>query len=85
MLFENDFKEFLQILKEQNVRYLLVGAYAMGLHGTPRNTGDMDIWIDVTAANVEKLLTALNMFGFGSMGLAATDFFKRRKCGPIGL
>lgn len=40
-----DFKEFLSLLRSNDVRYLLIGGYAVGYHGYPRATGDMDIWI----------------------------------------
>jgi hypothetical protein len=46
-----DFKDFLKLLNSHNVRYLLVGGYAVGYHGYPRATGDMDIWIEISELN----------------------------------
>jgi hypothetical protein len=57
-----DFKDFLKLLNSHGVEYLIVGGYAVGLHGYPRATGDMDIWIAVdaeTARTVFKLIDAL--------------------------
>jgi hypothetical protein len=69
-----DFKEFIQLLNAHNVQYLVVGGYAVALHGYPRNTKDIDIWLWLDAANADKLLEALDDFGFGSLGLTADDF-----------
>lgn len=51
-----DFKEFLKLLKEHDVRYLLIGGYAVSYHGYIRTTGDMDIWIAIHPDNAKKLL-----------------------------
>ncbi|MCF7943408.1 MAG: hypothetical protein K9L21_03135 [Spirochaetia bacterium] len=69
-----DFKEFIQLLNEHRVRYLIVGGYAVAYHGYPRSTGDIDIFIDTEAENANVLLEALNEFGFGGLGLSADDF-----------
>ncbi len=59
-----DFKEFLKLLKEHDVRYLLIGGYAVNYHGYIRTTGDMDIWIAIHPANAQKMVTVLKAFGF---------------------
>ena len=59
-----DFKEFLALLNVHNVRYLVVGGYAVGLHGYPRATGDLDVWVAVDTQNAETMVTVLNKFGF---------------------
>ncbi|HVF22322.1 MAG TPA: hypothetical protein VM941_04570 [Pyrinomonadaceae bacterium] len=59
-----DFKEFLKLLNSRNVEYLIVGGYAVGYHGYPRPTGDLDIWISNTRENAERALGALHEFGF---------------------
>jgi hypothetical protein len=59
-----DFREFLRSLNSRNVEYLLIGGYAVGYHGYPRPTGDMDIWISSTRENAERALGALQEFGF---------------------
>jgi hypothetical protein len=69
-----DFKEFLQSLNANGVRYLVVGGYAVAFHGHPRYTKDIDIWVDVSQANAERIVRALDQFGFASLGLKAEDF-----------
>ena len=59
-----DFKEFLKLLKEHEVRYLLIGAYAVNYHGYIRATGDMDIWIAIDPDNASKIVAVLKEFGF---------------------
>ena len=76
MALNPDFKEFIQLLNAHNVRYLVVGGYAVAFHGYPRNTKDIDIWLWLDAANADRLVQALNDFGFGSIGLNAADFLE---------
>lgn len=59
-----DFKEFLRSLNSKRVEYLLIGGYAVGYHGYPRPTGDLDIWINNTRENAERAASALEDFGF---------------------
>lgn len=59
-----DFKEFLRLLNSKRVDYLLIGGYAVGYHGYPRPTGDMDIWIALTSKNAQRVVEALAEFGF---------------------
>ena len=59
-----DFKEFLQLLNTHHVEYMVVGGYAVGYYGYPRATGDMDIWIAYSPANVRGLVEVLREFGF---------------------
>ena len=74
MALTQDFKSFIASLNENDVRYLIVGGYAVAFHGHPRYTKDLDIWIDPAVENIDKLLEALSQFGFGSLGLKAEDF-----------
>jgi len=69
-----DFRAFFQSLNEHNVRYLVIGGYAVAFHGHPRYTKDIDVWIEADKTNAEKLIDALRAFGFGSLGLEAEDF-----------
>jgi predicted nucleotidyltransferase len=69
-----DFKEFIQSLNDNHVRYLVIGGYAIALHGYPRYTKDIDIWIDMSPDNAANMVRALKQFGFGSLGLKAADF-----------
>jgi len=59
-----EYSQFLRSLDENRVRYLLVGAHAVGYHGYTRSTGDLDVWVEATAENAERLVQALNEFGF---------------------
>ena len=69
-----DFREFIQSLRDNGVRYLVVGGYAVAFHGYPRYTKDMDIWIKSSPTNAARLVKALAQFGMGSLGLATDDF-----------
>lgn len=60
-----DFKEFLKLLNENHVDYLLVGGYAVNIYGYSRTTGDMDIWIRASLANASRVVDVLRDFGFG--------------------
>ncbi len=62
-LFNQDFQEFIQSLNNNNVEYILVGGYAVILHGYIRSTADMDVWINKTKENYQKLKPALKQFG----------------------
>ena len=73
-MLNQDFKEFIQSLNDNHVRYLVVGGYAVALHGHPRYTKDIDIWIEMKPENAANLVAALEKFGFGSLGLKEEDF-----------
>ena len=60
-----DFREFFQLLNANRVEYLLVGGYAVGYHGYPRATVDLDIWVAISPDNAHRLLVTLEQFGFG--------------------
>ncbi len=73
-MLNQDFREFIQSLNDSGVRYLIVGGYAVALHGHPRYTRDLDVWVEPSADNAARVVTALDRFGFGSLGLKAADF-----------
>ena len=74
MLLNQDFKEFLQSLNDNNVQYLIIGGYAVAFHGHPRYTKDIDIWVAADKKNITNLLKALKDFGFASLELTSDDF-----------
>ena len=76
MILNPDFKEFFQLLNENEVRYLIIGGYAVAYHGYPRYTKDIDIWIWIHPDNAEKVVKTLRDFGFDSLGLQASDFLE---------
>ncbi|SHL65976.1 hypothetical protein SAMN05444266_104307 [Chitinophaga jiangningensis] len=63
VIFNDDFRDFIQALNNHNVEYILVGGYAVILHGYRRVTGDMDIWVNRTKENYLKLAEAFMEFG----------------------
>jgi hypothetical protein len=69
----NDFKELLELFNKHRVEYLVVGGYALAFHGAPRVTGDIDLFIRPAPENAERILTALDEFGFGSLILSKDD------------
>lgn len=71
-----DFKEFLQLLNAHKVRYLLIGGYAVGYHGYPRATVDMDIWIAIHPENARRVVSALKEFGFDLPEVEETIFLQ---------
>ncbi|MBO6506830.1 MAG: nucleotidyltransferase [Kordiimonadaceae bacterium] len=74
MALNQDFKEFLELLNKHEVKYLVVGGYSVAIHGHPRYTKDIDIWILTDPDNAKALLDALDEFGFGSLDLSVEDF-----------
>ena len=73
-MLNQDFKEFIQLLNKNKVKYLVIGGYAVAIHGHPRYTKDIDIWLEMSEENSQKLIKALTEFGFGSLGLTPEDF-----------
>ena len=84
MLLSPDFEDFIKLLNEHNVDYLIVGGYAMAFHGKPRYTGDLDIWIDISENNAFKLIQVIKEFGFSSLGFTEADFLKENLINQIG-
>ena len=73
-LLTDDFREFLKSLNANHVEYLLVGGYAVGLHGYPRATIDLDVWVRPERANARRVIAALRMFGFETTALTENLF-----------
>ncbi len=69
-----DFKEFLRLLDARRVEYLLIGGHAVGYHGYPRATKDLDVWVAASPANAERLVRALREFGFNAADLSPALF-----------
>ncbi len=74
MQLDPDFKEFVESFIANDVRFLIVGGYAVAAHGLPRYTGDLDAWIWVSPENAERVLHSLEAFGFSGLGLTEDDF-----------
>ena len=74
MRIDKDFKEFIELLNEHKVQYLVIGGYAVNFHGYPRYTKDIDFWLWMTKPNIKKLIEAIKEFGFGELNLEIEDF-----------
>ena len=68
-----DFEEFIASLTAHGVEFLIVGAYALALHGAPRFTGDLDVFVRPTAENAGRLLASVRSFGFPVEDLRPED------------
>ena len=73
MALNRDFREFCQLLGAHEVRYLIVGGYALAAHGRPRYTDDFDVWVEPTPENAERALTALATFCFAGLDITVSD------------
>jgi len=79
-----DFSEFIDLLNKYEVDYLVVGGYALGFHGRPRYTGDLDIWISISEKNAIKMVEVIEAFGFAALGLGKDDFLQKGYVTQIG-
>jgi predicted nucleotidyltransferase len=71
---DKNFREFIELLNEHKVSYLVIGGYAVNFHGYPRYTKDIDFWLWMTESNIGKLIQAIEEFGFGDLNLTVHDF-----------
>lgn len=84
MRVEKDYEEFLRLLNKNKIKYCIVGAYAVGYHAKPRYTKDIDILIEVSRSNAQKIIQALDEFGFGDLELSEEDFLKEGRIIQLG-
>ena len=73
MVLDKNFKEFIRLLNENDVKYLVIGGFAVAYHGYPRYTKDIDFWIWANPDNADKVLKTIQDFGFGMLGLKKED------------
>lgn len=78
------FLEFLGLLEIHKVEYLVVGGYAVAVHGFPRYTGDLDVFVAINRENADRLLGVLAEFGFASLNLRSEDFLEPDMVVEIG-
>jgi len=69
-----DFIDLLRAFADAEVRFLVVGAYALALHGRPRATGDLDVWVEATPQNAARVMRALAAFDAPLSEIAEADF-----------
>lgn len=74
MHLDPDFREFVRLFIANEVRFLVVGGYAVAAHGLPRYTGDLDTWVWVNSVNAARVLRSLEAFGFAGLDLTVDDF-----------
>lgn len=84
MILEKDFEDFVKLLNKHKVKYMIVGGYALAIHGKPRHTGDLDIWINNSEENAIRLLKVIKEFGLSALGLQKEDFMKPGYITQIG-
>ena len=80
-----DFRDMLSSLSEEEVEFLLVGAYAMAVHGLPRATGDLDVWVRPTPDNARRIVKAIERFGAPLHDLTEADLVKPGTVFQIGV
>ncbi|MCP3961224.1 MAG: hypothetical protein GY719_25540 [bacterium] len=79
-----DFEDLFECFRRRQVRALIVGAHAVAFHAKPRYTKDVDVLVEPSVENAERLLEALNDFGFGSLDLSVEDFSREDKIVQLG-
>ena len=83
--FPQDFKEFLRLLTESGVEYLVVGGYAVGYHGYPRTTADLDVWVRISKENAARLVKTFHEFGMPVEQLNPEIFLEKDKVIRMGV
>ncbi|MEO8853628.1 MAG: nucleotidyltransferase [Ginsengibacter sp.] len=82
--FEKDIIEFLELCNKYEVKYLVIGGYAVSFHGHPRSTKDIDVCIEMSEENASKMVQVINGFGFSSLKLGKEDFLKKDSITQLG-
>ena len=85
MRVERDYAELLELFNKNRVRYCIVGAYAVGFHGLPRYTKDIDILVEPSLENSLRVVKSLDKFGFKNTGLAKDDFTEEDRIVQLGV
>ncbi len=85
MRVEKDFEELLKLFNKEKVDFVIVGSYALAFHGAPRYTEDIDVFVKPDKLNAQKVLKALQEFGFGSLDLSVNDFSVPEKIIQLGV
>ncbi len=84
LVLTRDFREFIECCAAHDVRFLIVGGYALAAHGYPRATKDLDIWLWPDPDNADRVVEALDEFGFGSLHLTRDDFVEAETVIQLG-
>ena len=81
---EKDIIEFVDLCNKHKVKYLVIGGYAVSIHGHPRSTKDIDVCIEMSGKNASKMVQVINDFGFSSLKLNKEDFLKKDSITQLG-
>lgn len=84
MELDKDFREFIELLNEHKVKYLVIGGYAVNFHGYPRYTKDIDFWLWMTKDNIQNLIQVIRQFGFEDLNLEIEDFMSPENIIQLG-
>jgi hypothetical protein len=77
-IFNEDFQDFIKAFNKNQVQYILVGGYSVILHGYARTTGDMDIWVNKTFENYQKIIMAFKDFGMPLFDMTEENFLHNK-------
>lgn len=81
---EKDILDFLELCNKYEVKYLVIGGYAVSIHGHPRSTKDIDVCIELSESNALKMVEVIKEFGFSSLKLKKEDFLKKDLITQLG-
>ena len=81
---EKDYEEFLGLLNKNSVRYCIIGSHALAYHARPRYTKDIDLLIEASPDNADRIVAALDEFGFGALNLGIEDFSSKGNIIQLG-
>ena len=84
MALQKDLREFIELLRSNEVEFLVVGGYAVAFHGYPRLTGDIDLFIRNTRENISRIVKTLEQFGFGPVGDIIEDLAQPERMLRLG-
>ena len=84
-MLNSDFRDILSAFCEEKVEFMLVGAYAVAAHGLPRATGDIDLWIECSEKNADRVWSALSKFGAPLDNLSKQDFLRHGTVVQLGV
>lgn len=84
MKVEKNYEEFLSLLNKHSVKYCIIGAYAVAFYAKPRYTKDIDILVEPNKENAQKILRALEEFGFGELSISVDDLTREGNILQLG-
>lgn len=83
-VFHKDFRDFIELCNKHGLRYVVVGGFAVGFHGYPRGTKDIDVCVEANEENARKVEVVLDEFGMKSLGLTQKDFLAKGSFAQFG-